>query len=87
MSDDRKLTFEWVQQPDGSRALVFDAKTWAVFEAVAKDKGKGARHMISAAASECLGAVVMDNYVRGRQVGVSSSLGVSAMLRRECRLL
>jgi hypothetical protein len=66
MSDDRKLTFEWVQQPDGSRALVFDAKTWAVFEAVANDKGKDVRHMISAAVSECLGAVVMDNYVLNR---------------------
>ena len=61
MSDDRKLTIEWVKQPDGSRALVFDAKTWAVFEAVANDKGKDPRHMISAAVSECLGAVVMDN--------------------------
>jgi hypothetical protein len=66
MSDDRKLTIEWVQQPDGSRALVFDAKTWAVFEAVANDKGEDARHMINAAVSECLGAVVMDNYVLNR---------------------
>ena len=66
MSDERKVTIEWVQQPDGGRALVFDAKTWAVFEAVANDKGKDARHMTSAAVSECLGAVVMDNYVLNR---------------------
>jgi hypothetical protein len=66
MCDERKITIEWVLQPDGSRALVFDAKTWAVFEAVANDKGKDARHMISAAVSECLGAVVMDNYVLNR---------------------
>jgi hypothetical protein len=64
--NDRKLTLEWVLHPDGSRALVFDAKTWAAFEAVAKDKGKDARHMISAAVTECLGAVVMDNYVLNR---------------------
>jgi hypothetical protein len=64
--NDRKLTLEWVLQPDGSRALVFDAKTWAAFEAVAKDKGKDTRHMISAAITECLGAVVMDNYVLNR---------------------
>ncbi len=64
--NDRKLTFDWVWQPDGSRALVFDAKTWAVFEAVAKDKGKDPRHMISAAVAECIGVVVMDNIVLNR---------------------
>jgi hypothetical protein len=66
MESDSKLTLEWVLQPDGSRALVFDAKTWAAFEAVAKDKGKDARHMISAAVSQCLGPVVMDNYILNR---------------------
>jgi hypothetical protein len=33
---------------------------------IAKAKGKDARHMISAAVTECLGSVVMDNYVLNR---------------------
>jgi hypothetical protein len=64
--NERKLTLDWVWQPDGSRALVFDAKTWAVFEAAAKVKGQDPRHMISAAVVECLGTVVVDNFVLNR---------------------
>jgi hypothetical protein len=65
-SNDRKLTLEWVQQPDGSRALVFDAKTWAVFERAADAKGKTAQHVISAAVAECVGTILMDNYTLNR---------------------
>ena len=64
-SNDRKLTLEWVQQPDGSRALVFDAKTWAVFER-SRMKGKTAQHVISAAVAECVGTILMDNYTLSR---------------------
>jgi len=66
MNKDNKLCFEWVQQPDGSRALVFDAQTWAIFQAVADEKGKDARHMISAAVAECLGPIMVDNYTLNR---------------------
>ena len=56
----RKLTLEWVQDPDGSRALVFDVKTWAVFERAANDKGKTAPQEISTAVATCLGPTRLD---------------------------
>jgi hypothetical protein len=52
-STDRKLTLEWVQQPDGSRALVFDAKTWTVFDSANTAKGETAQHVISASVATC----------------------------------
>jgi hypothetical protein len=44
-----KVTLEWVQQEDSSRALVFDAKTWAAFDQAANSKGKTAHQLITTA--------------------------------------
>jgi len=61
-----KLTLEWVQQKDGSRALVFDAATWAAFERAAAAKGQTASHMISTAVAASFGSIMMDNYTYNR---------------------
>ena len=62
---DRKLTLDWVQQRDGSRAL-FDAGTWAAFQRAANAQEKNAPHVISAAVAECFGTIMMDNYTLNR---------------------
>jgi hypothetical protein len=36
----RKLTLEWVHEPDGSRALVFDPATWAAFGRLPPQKAR-----------------------------------------------
>jgi hypothetical protein len=64
--EQRKLTLEWVQQEDGSRALVFDAATWAAFERAAAGKGQTASHMISTAVAASFGSIMMDNYTYNR---------------------
>jgi hypothetical protein len=65
-NDDRKLTLEWVKQPDGSRALVFDAKTWAAYEQAANAQGKTAQQIITTAVAGAFGAILMDNYTLNR---------------------
>ena len=62
MSGANKLTLEWIKLRKGSRALVFDAKTWAVYEEAAKAKGKTARQMITTAVGSSLGPILIDNY-------------------------
>ena len=66
MSGDNKLTLEWVKLGEGARALVFDAKTWAVYEEAAKTKGKTARQIITTAVASSLGPILIDNYSRKR---------------------
>jgi hypothetical protein len=41
-----KLTFGWVDNGDGSQALVFDAETWAAYEKVAEASGQTAHRGI-----------------------------------------
>jgi hypothetical protein len=62
----RKLTLEWVQAPDGIRVLVFDARTWTLFDSAIAAKGKTAQQVISAAVAECFGTILMDNYTLNR---------------------
>ena len=64
--EQRKLTLEWLQQEDGSRALVFDAATWAAFERAAAGKGQTASHMISIAVAASFGTITEDNYALNR---------------------
>jgi hypothetical protein len=64
--EDRKLTFEWTEFPDGERALVFDKKTWAALQEMARQKGAFAEHLISKAVLEACGTLLMDNYVLNR---------------------
>ena len=60
-----KLSLEWVKHRD-QVALVFDAKTWKVFEDVANRREQSAEHMILQAVVGCLGDVIEDNYVLNR---------------------
>jgi hypothetical protein len=69
MSGDNKLTLEWVKLGEGARALVFDAKTWAVYEEAAKTKGKTARQIITTAVASSLGPILIDNYSRKSDTG------------------
>ena len=69
MRDGNKLTLEWVKLREGARALVFDAKTWAVYEEAAKAKGKTARQMITTAVGSSLGPILIDNYSRKSDTG------------------
>ena len=62
----RKLTFEWVDNGDGSQALVFDAKTWAAYEKVANAQGQTAHQLISTAVAACFGSIAEDNYALNR---------------------
>jgi hypothetical protein len=62
---DRKLTLEWVKSEDGV-ALVFDRRTWKVFEEVARTRDKTPEHMILSAVVQTLGTVLMDNYTLNR---------------------
>jgi hypothetical protein len=60
-----KLTLEWVKDANGV-ALVFDAKTWKVFQDVANKGEQSAEHMILRAVVGCLGSIVEDNMVLNR---------------------
>jgi hypothetical protein len=62
----RRLTLEWIQLEDGSRALVFDADTWAAFEKAAQAQGKTAHQLISTAVGASVGTVMMENYALNR---------------------
>ena len=53
----------WIEQPDGSRALVIDAKTWAAYEQAANAKGKTAYQVITTAVAEAFLAILLDDYV------------------------
>jgi hypothetical protein len=66
MPEQRKLTLEWVEQPDGSRALVFDAETWAAYERAANAEGKTAHQIITTGVAGAFGPVLMDNYALSR---------------------
>ena len=61
----KKLSLGWVIHRD-QVALVFDAKTWKVFEQVANEREQSAEHMILHAIVGCLGEVVEDNDVLNR---------------------
>jgi len=50
-------------QPDGSQALVIDAKTWAAYEQAANAKGKTAYQIITTAVAEALVAILIDDDV------------------------
>jgi hypothetical protein len=65
-NNDRRLRPGWVEQPDGSRALVIDATTWAAYEQAANAKGKTAHQIITTAVAEALVAILMDNYAPNR---------------------
>jgi hypothetical protein len=82
-NDARKLTLEWVAQADGSRALVFDAATWAVFEKAAQSQGKTAQQMISTAVAASFGTIMMDNYTLNRflQADDPDFLGLNKKLK------
>ena len=69
-----KLCLEWVKDPD-EIALVFDAKTWKVFERVANEREQSAEHMILRAVVGCLGDVVEDNYMLNRILHGSGESG------------
>jgi hypothetical protein len=62
---DNKLSLEWVNGANGV-ALVFDAKTWKVFEDTAGAREQSAEHMITAAVVRCLGPILEDNMVLNR---------------------
>lgn len=69
-----KLSLEWVKHPD-EVALVFDTKTWKVFEEAANKHEQSAEHMILRAIVGCLGDVVEDNYVLNRILHGSGKSG------------
>lgn len=69
-----KLGLEWVKHFD-EVALVFDAKTWKVFEDAANKREQSAEHMILRAIVGCLGDVVEDNYVFKRILHGSGESG------------
>jgi hypothetical protein len=48
-----KFTLEWLQYEDGGRVLVFDPKTWAIFEEAASAEGKTAQQQIMDAIWRC----------------------------------
>jgi hypothetical protein len=62
---DKKLTLEWVKAKDGI-ALVFDRRTWKIFEGAARARDDTAEHMILSAVVQTLGTVLMDNYTLNR---------------------
>jgi hypothetical protein len=62
---ENKLSLEWVKRRD-EVALVFDTKTWKVFEDIANKREQSADHMILQAIVKCLGEIVEDNYVLNR---------------------
>ena len=62
----RRLGNGWVEEADGSRALVIDAKTWAAYEQAANAKGKTAYQVITTDVAEALLTILLDNYVPNR---------------------
>jgi hypothetical protein len=62
-NNDRRLRPGWVKGPDGSHALVIDAKTWAAYEHAANAKGTTAHQIITTAVAEALVAILMDTDV------------------------
>jgi hypothetical protein len=62
----RKLTLEWTELRDGSRALIFDPDTWAVYEKAAAAQNKTAKQIISTAVAGAFGTIMMDNYSLNR---------------------
>jgi hypothetical protein len=65
---DNRLTLEWVKSADGV-ALVFDPRTWKVFEEAAKAREQSAEHMILSAVAGTIGPILMDNYTLNRFTG------------------
>jgi hypothetical protein len=62
-----KLSLEWFKGgPDGKVGLIFDAKTWKLFEDVAAKQEQSAEHMITRAVVNCLGSITEDNMVLNR---------------------
>ena len=57
-----QLSIEWVETP-GDIALVFDKRTWKVFEEVANSQEQSTKHMITRAVVACLGEIREDNMV------------------------
>ena len=62
-TNDRRLRTDWVEGPDGSHALVIDAKTWAAYEHAANAKGTTAHQIITTAVAEALVAILVDDDV------------------------
>jgi hypothetical protein len=56
------LSIQWVESP-GDIALVFDKRTWKVFEDIANRQEQSAKHMITRAVVGCLGEIREDNMV------------------------
>jgi hypothetical protein len=69
-----KLSLEWVYGAHGDVALVFDAKTWKVYQDNAKRRDKTAEQIISTAVAEALGPILIDNYVLNRFTGGGGQL-------------
>ena len=55
-----KLSLEWVESPDDI-ALVFDKRTWKVFQAAARRNEQSPKHMITRAVVGCIGPILEDN--------------------------
>jgi hypothetical protein len=66
---DNKLTLEWLKLADGRMALVFDQKTWAVYQDNAKALGKSAEQVIVTAVAGSLAPILVDNYALNRFTG------------------
>jgi hypothetical protein len=59
-----KLTLEWAKgSPDGHVALIFDTKTWNIFEIVADQQNQSAEDMIKRAVTETIDAMPADGTV------------------------
>ena len=65
-NDVRKLTLQWIKQPDGSRALVFDAQTWAAYERAANAQDKTAQQIITTAVAGAFGTILINNSTLNR---------------------
>jgi len=56
-----KLTLEWAKgSPDGHVALIFDTKTWNIFEIVAEQQKQPAENMIKRAVIESIDDIPAD---------------------------
>jgi hypothetical protein len=59
-----KLTLEWAKaSPDGHVALIFDTKTWDIFEAVADQRKQFAENMIKRAVVDAIDEILSDRIV------------------------
>jgi hypothetical protein len=59
----------FLKEADGSAALLFDARTWMVFQETAEAREQSAEHMILTAVVGSFGDIQQDNYVLNRFLG------------------